>query len=551
MQMLWPIVTQALRTPRRIAVIDDQRQYSYAQLLGGAMFMAEQIESVSAKAHIGILLPTGGLFPMALLGAWLAKRVAVPLNYLLKPDELSYVIQDSGIDTVLTVGPLLKMVQKAAGPTAPIPESIHVVCMDELDFSGLPPLRWPPVAAHDDLAVILYTSGTSGRPKGVMLSQGNFRSNVDAAIEHAEITWVDTFLGVLPQFHSFGLTALTLIPLRVGAKVVYTARFVPKHIVRLLRRHRPHIFMAIPSMYAALLSVKSAGPDDFESIRMPISGGEPLPGATFEACLDKFSLRILEGYGLTETAPAANWCTPTRYRRRSVGPALPGVDIRIVDDEHQTLAANQDGEILIAGPNIMKGYYNLPKETAEVFIDLPAPGQPGDNGQPRRRYFRTGDIGHLDDDGFLYITGRKKEMLIIGGENVFPREIEEVLNRHETVRESAVIGRTDDVRGEVPIAFVEILADCEFDDGSLRAWCREHLAGYTDIQTRRRGAKRSDAVHRGGCDNFYGQRLVVGCPGAKCSVPQSGRFSPCPQKIVTPTEGLLPTWARYDLCTAI
>lgn len=476
--MLWPIVIQALRTPQRIAIVDDQRRYSYAQLLGGAMFMAEQIEAASAKAHIGILLPTGGLFPMALLGAWFAKRVAVPLNYLLKSDELSYVIQDSGVDTVITVGPLLKMVQNAAGRTPAIPESIHVICMEDLDFSGLPPLRWPPVSKRDDLAVILYTSGTSGRPKGVMLSQGNFRSNVDAAIEHSKITRFDTFLGVLPQFHSFGLTALTLIPLRIGATVVYTARFIPKQIIRLMRQHRPQIFMAIPSMYAALLTVKSAEPGDFESIRMAISGGEPLPGPTFEACLDKFHLRILEGYGLTETSPATNWCTPTHHRRRSVGPALPGVDIRIIDDHGQMLATNEDGEIVVAGPNVMKGYYRLPKETAEVFTELPVPVQLDANGRLRHRYFRTGDIGHLDDDGFLYITGRKKEMLIVGGENVFPREIEDVLNRHETVRESAVIGQSDEVRGEVPIAFVEILEDCEFDAGRLRLWCREHLAGH-------------------------------------------------------------------------
>ncbi|MAE63309.1 MAG: long-chain fatty acid--CoA ligase [Phycisphaeraceae bacterium] len=476
MSMLWPIITQTLRTPRRVAVVDDQRAYTYSEILGGAMFLAERIDATTSARHVGILLPTGGAFPMALLGAWIAGRVAVPLNYLLKPDELAYVIQDSGVDTILTAHPIMNLMRKGAGDRAFVPDGVSLLHLDDLSFDGLPPLRWPPVPGRDDLAVILYTSGTSGRPKGVMLTHGNFRANVDAAIEHANITQADTFLGVLPQFHSFGLTALTLIPLRAGSRVVYTVRFTPRRLVDLIVEHRPEIVMAVPSLYGALLKVKGATSDDFASVRMAISGGEPLPDATFEAFQERYGVRLLEGYGLTETTPVTNWCTPTRYRRYSVGQALPDVDVRVVDDKDRFLARNQDGEVLICGPNVMKGYYRLPEQTAEVFVDLPVEG--GNGSMQTRRFFRTGDIGRIDDDGYLYITGRKKEMLIVGGENVFPREIEEVLNRHPSVGDSAVIGRNDGVRGEVPVAFVELAEDQQFDEPQLRTWCRDHLAGY-------------------------------------------------------------------------
>lgn len=473
MSVIWPILRHALRHPWRIAAIDDRRKYTNAQIAGGALFIAEHLDAQTDNPHVGILLPTSGAFAMTLLGAWLARRVAVPLNYLLKPDELRCVIEDSGIDTIVSTAQMIDFVTDGASP---IPEHVRVLPIEDCDFEGVPPLRWPPLPRRDDLAVILYTSGTSGKPKGVMLTHGNFRSNVDAAIEHARITRADTFLGVLPQFHSFGLTVLTLIPLCVGAKVVYSARFVPKQIVAMIREHRPDIVVAIPSMWGALLSVKDAQSSDFQSIRMAISGGEPLPEATFEAFEQRLDLRLLEGYGLTETAPATSWCTHSRFRRHSVGPALPGVDVRIVDEHDRPIGADREGEIVIAGPNIMKGYYHMPQETARVFVDLAMPT--GNSADAHRRYFRTGDIGRIDADGFIYITGRKKEMLIVGGENVFPREIEEVLNQHESVVASAVIGKIDGVRGEVPIAFVELGEGLDFDDKALRAWCRDRLAGY-------------------------------------------------------------------------
>ena len=469
MSLLSSVVKHAVTTPRKIAAIDDRRTYTYAQMLGGAMFLADAIETRSQAAHVGLMLPTSGAFPMALLGTWLAKRVAVPLNYLLAPEELAYVIADSGVDCIITAEPMLEFL----GGADKIPPGINLLLLESVSFKGLPPLRWPPLCPSDELAAVLYTSGTSGRPKGVMLTHGNLLSNVDAGIAHSDINHADTFLGVLPQFHSFGLTVLTLMPLRVGAKAVYSARFVPRRIVALIREHRPDIVIAIPSMFGALLTVRDTTPDDFASIRLAVSGGEPLPQATFDAFNDKLHLKLLEGYGLTETAPAASWCTHRQFREHSVGPALPGVSLLIVDAHDRPVPAGQEGEILIAGPNIMAGYYKLAEQTAEVIVHLPDPAD-----DKVKRFFRTGDLGRIDRDGFLFITGRKKEMLIIGGENVMPREIEEVLAKHESVRDVGVIGLADPVRGEVPIAFVELNEGCALDESQLRSWCREHLAGY-------------------------------------------------------------------------
>lgn len=468
MSLMGAILKRALRSPGRVAVIDDLRHYTYARLGVGAFFLADAIEQASSARHIGLLLPTSGMFPMALLGTWILGRVAVPLNYLLSKDELQYVIRDSDIDTIVTVQPMLDFLDEGA-----IPEDIHVMRLEDVDRGGFPTPRWPAAHQPDDLAVLLYTSGTSGRPKGVMLTHGNLESNVNAGVEHARLTRADAFLGVLPQFHSFGLTALTLIPLRIGSPVVYAARFAPKHIVELIRKHRPEVFMAVPSMYGALLTVKNAGPDDFASVRLPISGGEPLPDAVYEQYRERFNLQIFEGYGLTETSPVTHWSTPDRHKRHSVGTALPNVRTLILDEQERPLPTGEEGEIAIVGPNVMAGYYKQPEMTDEVIhhITLPETGKTA-------RAFKTGDIGRVDEEGYLFITGRKKEMLIIGGENVFPREIEEIINRHPSVHDTAVIGRADDVRGEVPIAFVEVEQDQSFDEGQVRDFCRKHLAAY-------------------------------------------------------------------------
>ncbi len=421
------------------------------------MHIASAVRSQSHSQTLGVMLPTSGAFPMAALAGWMLGKTVVPLNYLLKKDELQYVVDDCGTDTIVTSRLMLEHV---ASPTVK-----NMILLEELDFGGVPEPVWPAPAADEDLGVLLYTSGTSGRPKGVMLSHGNIESNLQQVIEWVNIDPGDVIVGVLPQFHTFGLTVLTLLPLVVGMKVAYTARFVPHKVVKLIREHRPTVFVAIPSMYNALLAAKDAKPEDFASLRLIVSGGEPLPDSVFQRFFERFGVRITEGYGLTETAPVTNWCRPSDWKPHSVGMPLPRVIERIADiPTGRIMDVGEEGEVQIAGPNVMQGYYHMPAETEATFTS--------------DGFFKTGDIGKFDDEGHLFITGRLKEMLIIGGENVFPREIEEVLNAHESVGASGVVGLPDPMRGEVPIAFVELREGKSFDEKALLMWCRERLAGY-------------------------------------------------------------------------
>lgn len=447
-----------LSSPRRVAVIDERRSYRSAEILVAALHVASAIARVSESRCVGVMVPTSGAFPIAALAGWILGRVVVPLNYLLKPEELAYVIGDCGCDTIVSATPLIDFMGYE-------PRVDHLLRLDRLSFSGVPEARWPAAADAEDLGVLLYTSGTSGRPKGVMLSHGNISSNMRQIVDWVDFGPSDTMLGVLPQFHSFGMTVLTLLPLWAGIRVIFAPRFVPGRIIKLLREHRPTVLVAIPSMYGALLQAKDAGPEDFASLRYVVSGGEPLPAAVFERFRERFGVTINEGYGLTETSPVTNWCRPGEWRPHSVGRPIPRVIQRIVDiNTGHDLPPGRDGEVWIGGPNVMKGYYKLPEESARA---LTPDG-----------FLRTGDMGRFDDDGHLYITGRIKEMLIIGGENVFPREIEEVLNLHPAVKDSGVVGRVDHLRGEVPVAFVELNEGAAFNEKELIAWCRGKLAGY-------------------------------------------------------------------------
>lgn len=451
------IVRSLKRRPFLPIVVDDLRAWRSILLLLVARHLAARIEATTDRQRIGVMLPTSGLFPAAVIAGWRLGRTVVPLNYLLSKDDLAFVIEDAEIDAVVTVDQMLEF-------TGPLPDGVTPILMNEMSFSGLPPASTRRRLPADEAAVLLYTSGTSGRPKGVILTDANLQANIDQVVECVHFNRRDVMLGVLPQFHTFGLTVLTLLPLCLGCKVVYTAKFMPKRILDLAREHQPTAFIGIPSMYNALRLAKSATREDFASLRFAVAGGEPLPDAVSDGFHEIFGVRICEGYGLTETAPVANVCLPHEYRPHSVGRAVSGVEERIVGEDGRILGPGEEGEIRIKGPNVMPGYFKRPEETAAAFDE--------------DGFLRTGDMGRLDADGFLSITGRIKEMLIIGGENVFPREIEEVLDRHPSVKSSAVIGQPDPSRGEVPLAFVELVDGAEFDETALRSHCRETLAQY-------------------------------------------------------------------------
>ena len=418
--------------PQRLAVIDDQGRFTYGQLGAMAAGMAGLIASRTSRPKVGLLLPPSAAFVGAFHGALLVGKTAVPINYLLGEREIAHIIRDSGIDTVVTI-PFF------AGRLAGMPLNV-------IDVAQLPPpapQTAPPEAnslSRDDVAVLLYTSGTSGLPKGVLLTCGNLDSVVEAAIQHAGLRSQHTFYGLIPLFHSFGITAMMLGPIRLGATIVYQARFSPLAALHAIKEHKPSLVFAIPSMYSAMLRLKDAGPEDFSSTYAVISGGEPLPEVVRESFQKRFGVTLHEGYGLTETCAVIALNTPQSHKPGSVGRPLPGATVRITNEAGAPVPSGEAGEIWVSGPMIMKGYHNLPEETASALTP--------------DRFFKTGDLGVMDAEGFLHIVGRAKDLIIVSGEKVYPREIEDALRRHPNVADVAVLGKKDAGRGEIVVAFV-------------------------------------------------------------------------------------------------
>lgn len=442
----------ARRAAARLAVADQSLMLEYAALKAAASGLASRLAEQARSERVGIMLPTSSAAAAAILACWYAGKTPTPLNFLLAPDELHAVIRDADLDLVLTIERFAPGVTSAG--VTPLLVSAKTLA---------PASCAPPPARGGDLAVILYTSGTAAVPKGVCLSFDNLVSNVSAAVEHARLSSEQVFLSVLPQFHSFGFTALTLAPLWLGATTWYLPRFTPLSVVHGIQERRASVFMGVASMYAPLAALRDASADALQSLELAISGGEPLAASVSAAFEARFGIRIMEGYGLTETSPIVSLNTPHAYRAASVGRPLPGVEVWAADADGQRLSAGGEGELMVRGPGVMLGYRNRPDETVDVL---------------RGGALRTGDIGKVDADGFVHITGRAKEMIIVAGENVFPREIESVLAEHPAVAEAAVIGVRDALRGEHPIAFVILREGASAAPLELRAWCRERLAAY-------------------------------------------------------------------------
>ncbi|MDB5303060.1 MAG: putative fatty-acid--CoA ligase [Phycisphaerales bacterium] len=447
-----PLFAHAKSQPDQIAIIDDKGKYTYKQLAAAAAGLGMYISMQTDKPRVGLLLPAGGGFVASFYGTLLAGKTVVPINFLLGDKEVAHIIKDSGIDTVITITQLAGRLKDLG---------LNVIDLTQLPQT--PPFEITPTFPSpkpDDVAVLLYTSGTSGLPKGVLLTYGNFQSDVDAAITHARLKHQHVFLGVIPLFHSFGITAMMLAPIQLGATIVYMARFSPVGALNAIREHHVSLMFGVPSMYAAIVRLKDAKPEDFQSIYAMISGGEPLPQSLREAFKQRFGVSLYEGYGLTETSPVVTLNIPEDNKPGSVGRPVPGAYITITDDNGNPLPLGQIGEIWLKGPMIMKGYHNLPKETAEA---LTSDG-----------HFKTGDLGMIDPEGYLHITGRKKDMIIVAGEKAYPREIEDVLMAHPAVAEAAVVGKKDPGRGEVIAAFVIPREGQNIKPDELRDFCRQH-----------------------------------------------------------------------------
>ncbi|HUD45676.1 MAG TPA: long-chain fatty acid--CoA ligase [Candidatus Baltobacteraceae bacterium] len=460
MNLALAFAQSAQRDPNKTALFWGEAQFSYrqfrAQTLGVAARLGTQF-GVKPGDRVGIWLKNCPEFVPAIFGVWQAGAVVVPINNFLKPPEVQFILADAGIDIVIldesmTAGFEILAAQRQGLQSFPV-ESFG----GGDDGSGE-----PCESAPDALAVILYTSGTTGHPKGAMLSHANLLANVQSCTEELLAVGEDRFVVLLPMFHSFMLTVGVLLPMLIGGSIVLIKTLhPPKSIIMEIVQHRATLLPAVPQFFRALANCPL--PADLP-LRLCISGGAPLPAEILKQFMARFPIPLLEGYGLSEASPVVSF-TPIRgpWKAGSIGVPISNVTVTIQNDQGDILPPGQIGELCVRGANVMQGYWNLPEETADTL---------------RNGWLLTGDIGYVDPDGYFYITDRKKDMLLVNGINVYPREVEEVLYQFPGVKEAAVIGIPDARRGEQPLAFVAAEIDIQLDDKALHNFIRERLADY-------------------------------------------------------------------------
>jgi long-chain acyl-CoA synthetase len=468
------LAESAARRPDHPAVVLGGTAISYRDLWTSARQYAAVLRERGVRPgdRVAILLPNTPHFPIAYYGILALGAVAVPVHALLKAEEIAYVLTDSGSGTLICAAPLLGEGAKGAelagaSVLAVMDGTDGTERIDELAANAEPIAAIEPREATD-LAVILYTSGTTGEPKGAMLTHLNIVMNVETnVLSSFKVSGEDVILGCLPLFHTFGQTCAMNTGFRAGATLVLLPRFDGAAALNLLIENRCTIFMGVPTMYVGLLAAARSDPRRPE-LTMGLSGGASLPLTVLAEFEETFSCPVYEGYGLTETSPVAtfnqkDWPT----KPGTVGRPIWGVEVEIAaaDTEGRIdlLPTGELGELVVRGHNVMAGYLNRPEATAEVMVD---------------GWFRTGDLGTKDEDGYVTILDRKKDMVLRGGFNVYPREVEEALLRHPHVGQVAVIGVPDEVYGEEVCAVVIAREGADPDPAEIVEWSRARLAGH-------------------------------------------------------------------------
>jgi len=470
----------------KAAVLFADKSFSYSELNVYANKVANGLKALGIQPEDRVALgcPNLPYFPMIYYGILKAGAVVVPLNVLLKPDEIAYHLQDSqarayfcfegtpelpmgdmGWEAFNNTDGCEHFVMVTADPAAPSKISGAVTLGSMLSDQAS---EFDAVATEsNDTAVVLYTSGTTGKPKGAELTHSNMFSNAVASQVLLELKENDVHLITLPLFHSFGQTVQMNSCILAGATMVLIARFDPDAVFNAMQNRGVTIFAGVPTMYIGLLNSPAAENYDMKAIasnlRIAMSGGSSLPVEVIKQFEEKYNVPILEGYGLSETSPVATFNHLSHERiPGSIGQPIIGVQVKVVDDQGNELGPEQPGEILIKGHNVMKGYLGRPDATAESIQD---------------GWFHSGDIGKHDGQGNFYIVDRLKEMIIRGGYNVYPREIEEVLMAHPSVAMVAVIGIPHEVHGEEIKAYV-VTKDGYNNEEEMRVWAKGQLADY-------------------------------------------------------------------------
>ncbi|KAB2586091.1 AMP-dependent synthetase [Rhodococcus erythropolis] len=425
----------------------SRRQFDDAVASVSAQFAGR---GIGAGEVIAIMLQNRVELVVALMAAWRLGAAVTLVNPTFTESEAGHQIADSGAVLIVTSGNDV--------PTNGLPS----ITVDELDLSSTLSASVPVTPDADELGLVIYTSGSTGKPKGVMLTHGNLNAMASMMADHFDLRATDHCLLILPLFHVNAIINSILAPFSRGAQTTILARFSVDGFVDAINAVQPTYFSAVPTIYARLAELPDSVKLDTASLRFAVCGAAPMSAELIAHCEERFGFVILEGYGLTEGTCASS-CNPLIGERKlgTVGPALAGQRIAIVDDEGNYLPPGHDGEVLISGPNIMAGYLGMPEETASTVVD---------------GWLHTGDIGHLDDDGYLTLVDRIKDMIIRGGENLYPKEIESVLHRHPDVLESAVVGIPHPVYGEVPVAYVVLYPGSGSGAVELLEHCRRDLA---------------------------------------------------------------------------
>ena len=464
--------------PEKTAVVLDDYRFSYQEVLTYARRVASLLHAKGIRRgdKVAMMIPNSPHFPVIYFGALLAGAVVVPVNCLLKGHEIHYYLEDSDARLFFTWIDFLDESIKAME---------EALTCQHLVVVSYPNDREDPVAGEsftklleeaspdfdmvetmpDDTAVLLYTSGTTGHPKGAELTHFNMFFNAYYTMHRIlYATADDVSLGVLPLFHSFGQTCVQNATLMAGGTMVLVPRFEAQRVLEVIQRDRVSVIAMVPTMYFWMLHEKRNGTYDLSSVRMAVSGGSALPVETLTHFESEFGVRILEGYGLSETSPVASFNVIERpCKPGSIGLPVWGCEMRILRDDGTFADVGEVGEIVMRGHNVMKGYYNKQVATEEAF---------------EGGWFHTGDLARMDEDGYFFIVDRKKDLIIRSGMNVYPREVEEILYGHPAVLEAAVVGVPDEARGEEVKAFVTLKSGSEASAGELLAYCRERMAKF-------------------------------------------------------------------------
>jgi long-chain acyl-CoA synthetase len=456
----------ARRDGEHCALRLDEHVVSYAGLDEASARVAGLLRErgVEPGDRVGVMLPNVPQFAVVYYGVLRAGGIVVPMNVLLKQREVAFYLGDSGAGLVFAWH---QFAEPAAAGAAEAETECIIVAPGEFErlLAGVEPVSEVADRAGEDTAVILYTSGTTGKPKGAELTHSNLRRNVEVMVRVFSISADDVVLGALPLFHAFGQTCALNAAVCSGACLALVPRFDAGRVLETIERDSVTVFEGVPTMYVALLHHPDRERFDTSTLRLCVSGGAALAVEVLRGFEAAFACIVLEGYGLSETSPVASFNQPDRGRKPgSIGTPIEGVEMRVVDEQRHEVPQGEPGEIAIRGHDVMKGYWNRPEATAEA---IDADG-----------WFYTGDIGRVDEDGYFFIVDRKKELIIRGGYNVYPREIEEVFYEHPAVLEVAVVGVPDDELGEEVGAAVALKPGAEATTDELRAHVKAQVAAY-------------------------------------------------------------------------